>query len=358
MTKSLLPMAVLAFLVSGSLFSASSELAYATCPAITDDVTRLQCYDRYAPHPDIVNSTLFGYGVDGLTSHEPNTMFARTDSGDESQFYMDATLSVKYPIFKPVIEAVARKFDVDPESHTPRLYLAFSTRFSQYIASRKSSPVVARRYNPELFLRVWRDGSRGRTNPSYWDFGYGHESNGQRISDLSALQLAEANALAAGDPANSARERISRGWDYVSIDWNKEWNTPFLPNLDGRTETLIEYRHYLDNGLLQGKPEEYNVWEGDGAGAKTRDYYSGLKLSLQYDLTNIACSGFVCFNRVQLTHETGYAKPFKNNTTNLELSTELLGLPFYIWGRSGYNNDLADYYKYSNSWGIGLEFVR
>ena len=358
MTKPLLLIAVLALLYSSAGFSAASDLAYATCPAIVDDVTRLQCYDRYAPELEIADSRPFGYGVDGLTSHEPNRVFARTDSEAESQFYMDATLSIKYPIFKPVIEAAARQFDVDPETHTPRLYLAFSTRFSQYIASRESSPVVARRYNPELFLRVWRDGSQGRANPSYWDFGYGHESNGQRISDLPALQLAQASAESNGDLAGSAREQISRGWDYVSIDWNKQWNTPFLPSLGGRTETLIEYRHYVNNGLLQGKPEEYNSWEGDGLGEKSRNYYSGLKFSLQYDLLDIACYTLVCFNRVQLTHETGYAKPFENNTTRLELSTELLGLPFYIWGRSGYNNDLVDYYKQSNSWGIGLEFIR
>ncbi|GJM11810.1 MAG: hypothetical protein DHS20C12_02130 [Pseudohongiella sp.] len=333
-------------------------MAYDTCPAITDDETRLQCYDRYAPQPDIRNRSLFGYGVDGLTSHESNKVLARTDGQDESKFYMDANLSVKYPIFKPVIEAVARQLDIDPDTHTPRLYLAFSTRFSQYLASRNSSPVVARRYNPELFLRVWRDGTRERTNPSYWDFGYGHESNGQRITDLEALRLAEANAISNGDLASSAREQISRGWDYVSVDWNKQWNTPFFPSLEGRTETLIEYRHYLDDGLLQGNPEEYNIWEGDGLGEKPRDYYAGLKLSLQYNLMDKPCSSLVCFNRVKLTQETGYAKPFENNTTNLELSAELLGLPFYIWGRSGYNNDLVDYYKQSNSWGIGLEFVR
>jgi hypothetical protein len=184
---------------------------------------------------------LLGNGVDGLTIHEPNKLLARLDSQDERVHYMDATLSVKYPVLNPVVDAISTVMNIDRARNTPRLYLAFTTRFSQYVATRQSSPVVARRYNPELFLRVWRDGVYDRTNPSYWDFGYGHESNGQRINDPHAYNLAAAAADLRGDPEIAARESISRGWDYLSIDWVKEWNTPFLPKLPGRTETQIEY---------------------------------------------------------------------------------------------------------------------
>ena len=48
---------------------------------------------------------------------------------------------------------------------------------------------------------------------------------------------------------------------------------------------------------------------------------------------------------------------FDRNTTTLELTTDIYGLPLHFWGKTGYNNDLIDYYDYTNSWGIGLEFI-
>lgn len=338
-------------------YAAESDQAFLTCPTFSDDQVRLACYDSYAPREESMQP-LLGNGVDGLTMHEPNKLLARLDSQDERVHYMDASLSVKYPVLNPVVDAISSVINIDRVRNTPRLYLAFTTRFSQYVATRQSSPVVARRYNPELFLRVWRDGVYDRTNPSHWDFGYGHESNGQRISDPQGYRLAADAADLRGDPEITARESISRGWDYLSIDWVKEWNTPFLVKLAGRTETQIEYRHYLDHGLFQGDPEEYNVWEGDGAESRPRANYSCLQFALAYTLPDEPFSDWVCFERVELEHTTGYARPFDNNSTSLEVTTQLAGIPLYFWARTGYNSDLVDYYKYTNSWGIGMEFLR
>ena len=338
--------------------AADYNVAYTTCPAISDTASRLSCFDSYAPQITSGYEPLFGFGIDGLTSHEPNKLLGRTDSQDDSEFYMDATLSVKNPVLTPVVDQLAKMFDIDQESNIPRLYLAFTTRFSQYIGSRPSAPVVARRYNPELFMRVWRDGVHDRTNPSYWDFGYGHESNGQRISNSLAFQQALDNASVDGLPAISAREGISRGWDYLSVDWHKQWNTPLLFNLDGLTETHVEYRHYLGDGIFQGKPEEYNDWEGDGLENRPRSNYNGLILSLQYNLRNTECNDLLCFDKVEVIQQTGYARPFQNNSTQIELTTNFAGLPFYLWARSGYNSDLVNYFKYTNSWGVGFEFYR
>ena len=128
--------------------------------------------------------------------------------------------------------------------------------------------------------------------------------------------------------------------------------------LAGRTETQIEYRHYLDHGLFQGDPEEYNVWEGDGAESRPRANYSCLQFALAYTLPDEPFSDWVCFERVELEHTTGYARPFDNNSTSLEVTTQLAGIPLYFWARTGYNSDLVDYYKHTNSWGIGMEFLR
>jgi hypothetical protein len=141
------------------------------------------------------------------------------------------------------------------------------------------------------------------------------------------------------------------------VDWNKQWETGFLPSLKGFTTAHIELRRYLSDGFLQGAPEEYNDWEEQGSEPKTRDEYDGLKFSVQYNLIDELCI-IACFDRIELTHRTGYADPFSRNTTSLELTTSLLGIPFHLWAMSGYNSDLIDYYDYSNSWGIGVEFTR
>lgn len=358
----------LALLFWPAISHASPTEAYQTCPQEPDDAARLACFDRYSLEPaaqDTGISTLeppslarFGSGVDGLSNHEPNKLLGRMDENDISRLYMDATLSVKHPVLNPVVDIVSSLFDIDRTRNQPRLYLAFTTRFSQYIGSRNSAPVVARRYNPELFLRVWRDGGSDRLDPSYWDFGYGHESNGQQINSEELYRQVESFYIDSGESTQFARDSISRGWDYVSVDWNKQWNNGFLPNLAGQTETAIEYRHYLDDGLFQGKPEEYNLWEGDGLSEKSRDYYDGLRLSLKYDFIAGSCPDFFCFEKVEVTHRTGYAKPFSYNTTSLELTANVAGLPINLWGRAGYNSDLVDYYDYTNSWGIGFEFFR
>lgn len=364
----------LALLLVPSVLHANPTEAYRVCPGLEDDSERLACFDRYigdSPEPVIIDEervpldalidedgSLFGFGIDGLTNHEPNKLVARMDDNDVSRLYMDAELSVKHPILSPVVDVVSSLLEIDRTRNLPRLYLAFSTRFSQYIGSRDSAPVIARRYNPEVFLRVWRDGHYGRADPSYWDFGYGHESNGQQIETQELFNSVEQYYAAQNQPARFARDSISRGWDYLSLDWNKQWNTGLLPNLDGQTETELEYRHYLKHGLFQGNPEEYNTWERDGDDSKTRDYYSGLRMSLQYDFVNGVCPDFFCFERVRLSHVTGHAKPFEHNTTSLELTTNIAGLPINIWGRAGYDSDLVDYYDYTNSWGFGVEFQR
>jgi hypothetical protein len=365
MTKYLAFLAVLGLALAPYRLMATPDLAYSQCPFIANNVARLACFDSYAniatevPMPNVSNSELDESGKvgpvvqrprEGLSSHEPNKMLARTDANDSSGLYMDASLSLKHPLMTPVIETVFDSLGIK-ELQSPRLYMAFSSRFSQYIGTRDSAPVVPRRYNPELFIRLW-DNYEG-----YWDVGYGHESNGQQINNQASFELEEQNFLQSGQPAEYARDGISRGWDYVSLDWTKQWQTGFLPNLPGFTTTHFEFRRFLSNGLLQGEPEEYNEWERQGAEPKPRDDYDGLQFSIQYLLPEQLCL-IACFDRIEVMHKTGYGDVFKNNTNSIELTTSLFGIPFHIWAQSGYNSDLVDYYDYTNSWGIGVEFTR
>jgi hypothetical protein len=244
-----------------------------------------------------------------------------------------------------VTEAVER-FAPGDDEYFLQMYMAFTGRFSQYIGDRDSSPVVARRFTPEVFFRMWS------SEDNYMDFGIGHESNGQRIHTEDSFQLEQTALLAAGDPAWFARDSLSRGWDYTSASWRRTWTDNFA--------TQIKTRHYLSNGPMQGNAEEYNTWEDGGTKLRPRDRYDGFSVDLQYNFNESRCllgTLPICFDKVQLTQETGYAKMFDNNTTTLELTTNFFGMPLQVWARTGYNSDLVDYYSYSNSWGLGIELL-
>jgi hypothetical protein len=292
----------------------------------------------------------------GLTSHHPNYLIARYDSDDIDAAFMDFTVSFKHAVFPnatPINEAydwlteTVEQLAPGDDEYYLQMYLAFTGRFSQYLFdTRNSSPVVARRFNPELFFRMWSSGN------NYMDFGFGHESNGQRIDNVESFLL-EQNALVNdGDPAWFARDSLSRGWDYTTIGWRRSWNDNFA--------TTISARHYFSDGPLQGAPEEYNLWEDGGVKLRPRRRYDGVTFDFEYNFNASRCllgKSAICLDRLQLTQETGYNAMFEHNTTSLELTTDFFGMPLQVWARTGYMSDLVDYYSYSNSVGLGIELL-
>jgi outer membrane phospholipase A len=290
-----------------------------------------------------------------LTSHEPSRLLARTDSDDDSRLYMDFNLSFKHPVL-PRAALINKTYDSFTElaealipgndDYFMQMYFAFSGRFSQYIGSRNSAPVVARRFNPSLFWRFW-------TSDDTWlDLGLAHESNGQRVNNEESFLREQQNYVNSGEPAVYARDSLSRGWDYSFLTWR---NT-----LSSRLSSSLQLRHYMSGGPLQSGSEEYNLWEDNGVTPRPRRRYSGVEFDLQYEFDRSNCSlgsSYVCLQKLAISQETGYSGLFDHNTTTLELTTDFFGLPIQLWGRSGYNSDLVDYYRYSNSWGIGIELI-
>lgn len=283
----------------------------------------------------------------GLTSYEPNLIGWTFDDNDVDQGYVDAVVSMKYPFFHDGLYS--------SEGPDGGLYFAFTGRFSQYIESRESSPVIGKRFNPKLFGRYWLG-----DNSRFIDLGLGHESNGQNISSKEAYLREREDLELEGEDPDFARDYISRGWDYVSLDWKHAYKPP-----SGKISSYVMLKYFLDDGPFQGKPEQYNDWEGDGK--NLRKQYDGLGFLGKFEFGPRFCtadasvrgadrwSHGVCLKKAAWRYTTGYDGVFENNTNRLELTIDFWNFPLMLWGQTGYNSDLVDYYKKVNSWGIALE---
>ena len=287
-----------------------------------------------------------------LTAYEPNMVGWSFDENDVNEGYLDALISLKYPFLHDGFYA--------PDAAILNPFFAFTGRFSQYIESRDSSPVIGKRFNPKFFLRHWLDSG------SYVDLGYAHESNGQSITTEEAYLRERDDFVAEGQDPEFARDYISRGWDYLSLDWRKDWRPKARFLGEGQLTSYLNFKYFLDDGLLQGEPEESNEWEGDGV--NRRKEYDGVSFTVKYEFGKALCLGgdtgadalygtssSICLSKIAWRQTSGYDGLFENNTSRLELTASLLDIPFTLWGQRGYNSDLVDYYRRVDSWGLALE---
>ena len=282
-------------------------------------------------------------GYAGLQSHEPIYIGYTWDEDDVG--FMDFKLSLKYPIWhdaKP--KAAAFGF-------LPHPYFDFSGRFGQYIGTRESSPVISKRFNPELIGRYWLLPEAGSNLPaSSFDLMYGHESNGQNVGDYNSYLAMELELALQGEDLKYADDYISRGWDYVGALWSQNW----VSDSGHRVTTFLKLHYFLDDGLLQGPAEEYNSWENDREG-KNRRKVDGISLSYKRDISlgNALLRG----EKIFLQYVTGTENTFRFNTVRAEFSFVMGNLPLMFWVSHGYNSDLADYYRELSSGGIAIEFL-
>lgn len=296
-----------------------------------------------------------------LQPYEPITAGYTKDSNDVP--YADLTLSIKLPILKPE--------SIKPDG----LFLAFTGRIGFYWGTRNSSPVIGKSYNPKLIWRYVPDkgdikhpamaqnnshqASERESDPQtgkarkdgeyaqYFDFAYAHQSNGQTIS--SETQYEEAQ-LKAKRP-EFANEYISRGWDYLEVVWKRSYGGANKP-----LSSYVDLRYFLPNGLLQGRPEEYNTFEADREG-KPRKAVDGITGLLEYQshlqphLWGIPLPSDPSF---WLKYETGYDSPFKYSTVRMETGATFGLVPIVVWAQRGYMSDLANYFRKTTSYGIEL----
>lgn len=274
-----------------------------------------------------------------LTSHEPITVGYTKDSDDVP--FMDFRLSLRYRLAKDTVKAVLDWSGLDGDNNA--LFFAFSGRFGQYIGTRDSSPVIAKRFNPNFFARHWTD----KKNDAYIDFTFiGHESNGQSINTLQQYQQAQNSA----ERAEFANDSLSRGWDYLEVVRKDVYVSDTEPS---DFTTYLKLKYFLRHGLLQGSPEEYNSWENNPEG-KSRNRVNGIGGIVKYRLCR-------CWNdyfsdlKIAGAFETGYREAFRYNTYRGAIGVKIFEVPITLWVQAGYGSDLAQYYKKVSSLGIQVE---
>lgn len=295
-----------------------------------------------------------------VRAYEPLKLGFTRDAGDE--LFMDFTLSLMFPLLGDYWDDPekgnpwwGRKDSLFNSQHTA-LFLSGTVRAGQYIWGRPSAPVVEKRFNPQAFVRFWIP-HRGRESANkFVDVIYGHESNGQSIiaedrfteqrEIYRKLEDEPDSPLAYERSLRSARDAISRGWDYVGVHASWSWR-------EERHVALVRIHEYLSGGILQDGAEQSNVWEGDGAPHRRRDYDG---LSLQYTVLENSLIDNVPFlsGRTTFTYTTGLACPGQHSTFELDLGASVWRRPFSVWFRYGYNSNLTNYYRRDSSFGGGI----
>jgi uncharacterized protein YbdZ (MbtH family) len=332
--------------------------------------------------------------TDLFRAYEPNRLGYTWDEGDDA--FLDFTFSTMFPLGPRSHEypeamrrekgaAATRALHLAP----PQLYFAGTLRAGQYLGTRPSSPVVGKRFNPVVAVRFWAldraaRGHRFESEDNFFEFVYGHESNGQfiaseqrlkeqvRVYENQAFDVSDAHegTLAKNSAGRAARDNLSRGWDYVGFQFARDWDALLSLGRSAQEVTVglrLRFNYYLANGVAQGRPEQYRWWEGEPVD-KPRKNYDGL--SLRYTVVTAparartgpdAPAGWRAWvrpdRRYALTLTTGYRSPFEHLTVQAEASLVLFKiLPLTAWVRYGYNSDLVDYYRKDRSVGLSLSY--
>lgn len=271
-----------------------------------------------------------------LQDYGPNTISYRKDENDVAN--IDFVMTQMFPMFHDGCPVKKPDLWGSP-------YLSFSGQLGFYaFDGRASRPVIGKRFNPKFFVRHWLD-----SDNEYFDMGYAHESNGQSINSEAAYQQKINEMLSRSERADFANDYLSRGWDYLDLNYKV---MVLEGELLGKNTLYVNLKYFLRDGLFQGAPEEFYSWETtDG---KYRKEVDGVTLLFKTsNISDARQNGY----KVAFQFTTGYENIFKYSTARLEFSYKMKDWPaIMLWGAKGYNTDLIDYYKNISSYGIGLEF--
>lgn len=251
-----------------------------------------------------------------FSSNEPNYFVGAWDNHDD--WHMEFNLSVKYALWPPA-------------ASKHKLLFIYNGTYDFYLKSRDSSPVISRRQNVgSAYQYTVGD------NPNLPDYefraGWYHESNGQTINNA-------ADYIAAGE---FAKDRVSRGWDYLGL----EYMSPFLGNL----RQHLDFRIFCNcQGWGAEKREDEIFWQTLTDEPKINDY-DGVRWTINE--INLPAD----FGTLRMELKTGNRNfSALGNISSKFVFSDFLGFPLNIFYFTGYGREIGSYHERNQYLGVGIE---
>lgn len=251
-----------------------------------------------------------------FSSNEPNYFVGAWDNHDD--LHLEFNLSMKYALWPP-------------KASKHKLLFVYNGTCDFYLQSRDSSPIISRRQNvgPAYQYTIGDDPNL----PEYeFRVGWYHESNGQTIDN--AVDYIEAGEF--------ARDRVSRGWDYLGL----EYMSPLL----GGLRQHFDFRLFCDcQGWGAEDREDEIFWQTLTDQPKINDY-DGIRWAIN-EINLPANFGTL---RMELKAGNRYFAALGNISSKFVFS-EFLGFPLNIFYFTGYGREVGSYHERNQYLGVGIE---
>lgn len=259
-----------------------------------------------------------------LTGNAPSYFVHAFDDESHEEFY----ISIKNPLFSRSLAWMDRYF-----SGKKIIYFAYNGKFDFFLNSRFSAPVISRGQNPGLFFENEYEGRDGFSIKSL-RLGWYHESNGQHIETQETFLITE-----------NAEDFVSRGWDYLGLDFK------FSNNRENAFDLYLRGRVFCDCqgfGLIEGK-EDQIFWKTVTEQPDVRDF-NGLSTIFNY--------AYADYIRVFSIFRFGTARLEALENISYKVGATLgsyFDIPLTVFYFKGYGKEIAFYHEKGEYWGLGLE---
>ena len=274
-----------------------------------------------------------------LTGYEPSYFVLADDGVDK---HGEFKVSIKYPLDEDV------RWLTDAFKGSNVWYFAYTGKYDFFLFSdegvgRNSAPVVSRIQNPGLFIKHKVDSEGSEYGFKSVSVGWFHESNGQQIIDNTTFS----NTVNASD-------YVSRGWDYLGIDFKHRKKSIF--SSDGHMDLYTRLRFICGCqgfGSISGREDDIRILGGTET-ADIRDF-DGLRLILNDYVFSDFQYGLQL--RTGITDETA----FDNWSYRFEISFRLENapiisdIPFTLFYFNGYGENISTYHIKNDYIGFGIK---
>jgi len=285
-----------------------------------------------SPHNSIAESYIPGRALSG---YEPSYFMYAIDDENHIEF----KISVKYPLLNSfkIRGDVGKIID-----GTNQFYFSYTGKYDFFVLSdeppRDSAPIISRTQNPGFFVTNIRPNANKQSLQKI-TIGLFHESNGQQISDNETFLVTE-----------NAADFVSRGWDYLGIDFKLKQLTPLF--FDGDVTYYLRARIFCNCqgfGLINGREDDIRIFGGDEQ-ADINDF-DGLRF-----IANNYVNKWFHYG-IHLRTGSSSVDALKNISAEIQLTYRIFGsLPLRISYFNGYGKDISTYHIKDEYVGIGLEF--